>query len=100
LVDTVFEALVIDKTFIETCNFFRPYAIRLYQQYKEKSARQIHNASQLFNRAKKDKVKKILALINEIQIQDSCSSDEESVTVAPTKTAMTCKLAQYHLRYG
>jgi hypothetical protein len=33
-------------------------------------------------------------VINEIQIQDSCSSDEESVTVPPTKTAMVCKLAQ------
>jgi hypothetical protein len=32
--------------------------------------------------------------INEIQIQDSCSSDEESATVPPTKTAMVCKLAQ------
>jgi hypothetical protein len=35
-----------------------------------------------------------LTLINEIQIQDSCSSDEESVTVPPTKTALVCKLAQ------
>jgi hypothetical protein len=42
----------------------------------------------------KDKLKKVLALINEIQIQDSCSSDEESVTVSPTKNAMVCKLAQ------
>jgi hypothetical protein len=39
-------------------------------------------------------VKKVLALINEIQIQDSCSSDEELDTVPPTKTAMVCKLAQ------
>jgi hypothetical protein len=39
-------------------------------------------------------VKKVLALINEIQIQDSCSSDEESAAVPPTKTAMVCKLAQ------
>jgi hypothetical protein len=29
-----------------------------------------------------------------IQIQDSCSSDEESATIPPTKTAMVCKLAQ------
>jgi hypothetical protein len=61
---------------------------------KVQGARQIHNTSQLSNRAKKDKVKKVLALINEIQIQDSSSSDEESVTVPPTKTAMVCKLAQ------
>jgi hypothetical protein len=46
------------------------------------------------NGSKKDKVRKILALINEIQIQDSCSSDEESVAVPPTKTAMVCELAQ------
>jgi hypothetical protein len=57
LVDAVFEELVGDKSFIESCNFFRSHAIRLDQQYKEKAARQIHNASQLYNRAKKDKVK-------------------------------------------
>jgi hypothetical protein len=94
LVDTVFEEVVSDKSFIETCNFLRLHAIRLDQQYKEKAARQIHDTSQLYNRAKKNKVKNVLALINEIQIQDSCSSDEESVTVPPNKTAMVCKLAQ------
>jgi hypothetical protein len=94
LVDTVFEEIVSDKSFLETCNFLRSYAIRLDQQYKEKAARQIHNASQLSNRDKKNKVKKVLGLINEIQIQDSCSSDEESVAVPPTKTAMVCILAQ------
>jgi hypothetical protein len=31
LVDTVFEELVIDKCFIETCNFLRSHAIRLDQ---------------------------------------------------------------------
>jgi UV DNA damage repair endonuclease len=61
LVDTVIEELVSDKSFIETCNFFRSYAIRLDQQYKEKAARQIHNTSQLSNRSKKDKVKKGLS---------------------------------------
>jgi hypothetical protein len=94
LVDTVFEELVSDKSFIETCNFLISHAIRLDQQYKEKAARQIHNTSPLSNRAKKDKVKKVLALIIEIQIQDSCSSDEESVAVTPNKTAMVCKWAQ------
>jgi hypothetical protein len=93
LVATVFEELVSDVSFIETCNFFRSHAIRLDQQYKEKAARQILNASQLSNRTKKDKVKKVLALINEIQIQDSCSSDKDSATVPPSKTAMVCKLA-------
>jgi hypothetical protein len=76
------------------------HAIRLDQQYKEKDARQIHNSSQSSNRAKKDKVKKVLALINEIQIQDSCSSDEESVAVPPNETAIVSKLAQNHLRSG
>jgi hypothetical protein len=100
LVDTVIEELVSDKCFIETCNFLRSHSIRLDQQYKEKAARQIHNTSQLSNRSKKDKVKKVLALINEIQIQDSCSSDEESVTVPPNITAMVCKWHKYHLRSG
>jgi hypothetical protein len=90
-VDTVFEELVSDKSFIETCKFLRSHVISLDQQYKEKAARQIHNASQLSNRAKKDKVKKVFSLINEIQIQDSCRSDEESATLPPT---IVCKLAQ------
>jgi hypothetical protein len=68
LVDTAFEELVSDKSFIETCNFLRSNSIRLDQQYKEKAARQIHNTIQLSNRAKKDKVKDVLALINQIQI--------------------------------
>jgi hypothetical protein len=80
--------------FIETCNILRSHAIRLDQQYKEKAARQIHNTGQLSNRAKNDKVKNVLALINEIQIRDLRSSDEDSVAVLPTKTAMVCKLAQ------
>jgi hypothetical protein len=53
LVDTVFEELVSYQSFMETCNFLRSHAIRLDQQYKEKDARQIHNASQLSNRVKK-----------------------------------------------
>jgi hypothetical protein len=39
LVDTVFEELVSDKSFIETCDILRSHAIRLDQQYKEKAAR-------------------------------------------------------------
>jgi hypothetical protein len=62
LFDTDFEELVSDMSFT----------------YKEKAARQIHNTSQSTNISKKDKVKKVLALINKIQNQDSCSSDEES----------------------
>jgi hypothetical protein len=46
LVDTVFEELVSDKSFRETCDFLRSNAIRLDQQYKEKAARQIHNTIQ------------------------------------------------------
>jgi hypothetical protein len=59
LVDTVFEELVSDNSFIEICNFLRSHAFRFDQQYKEKAARQIHNASHSSNRAKKDKVKKV-----------------------------------------
>jgi hypothetical protein len=33
LVDTVFEELLNDKSFIETCNFLRSHAIRLDEQY-------------------------------------------------------------------
>ena len=94
MVDTVFEALVSDKTFTETCNFLRSHAIRHDQQAKEKGARQIHSTYQPTSTAKKDKIKTVLALINELQIQDSIGSDEEIDISTPSKTAMVCKLAQ------
>jgi hypothetical protein len=62
LVDTVFDELVSDKSFIETCNFPRSHAIRLDQQYKEIAARQIHNtiqSSNTSNTSKKDKVQRL-----------------------------------------
>jgi hypothetical protein len=39
-------------------------------------------------------VKKVLALINEMHIQESSESDEEQDIMTPSKTAMVCKLAQ------
>jgi hypothetical protein len=99
-VDTVFEELVSDKSFIETCDFLRSHAIRVVQQYKDIAARQIHNASQLSNRAKKNKVKKILALIIETQIQGSCSSDKESATEPRLKLHWYINWKKYHMRYG
>jgi hypothetical protein len=71
LVDRIIEELIGDKYFIETCNILGSHVIRLDQKYKEKAARQIHNTSQSSIRAKKDKTKKVLALINEIHIRDS-----------------------------
>jgi hypothetical protein len=56
--DTVFEELISDKSFVETCNFLRSFAIRLDQLCKEKAARKIQNASQSSKRAKKDKMEK------------------------------------------
>jgi hypothetical protein len=94
LVYLVFEELVSDKSSVVNYNFLRSHAIRLDQQKKEKAARQIHNASQSSNRIKKNKVNKVVALINDTQIQDSCISDEESTAVPQTKTAMVSKFAQ------
>ena len=76
---TVFEELVSDKSFIETCNFLRSHAIRHDQQNKEKGARQIHNTYQSpgTGTTKRDKIKSVLALINELKIQDSTGSDDE-----------------------
>ena len=88
LVDTVFEELVSDKSFIETCNFLRSHANRHDQQNKEKAARQIHNTSQSSIGTKRDKVKRVLALINEMQFQDSYESEEEADIVSPSNTAM------------
>jgi hypothetical protein len=76
MVDTVFEALVNDKSFSEICNFLRSHAIRHDQQAKEKNARQIHNTCHPTGTTKKDKLKTVLALINELELQDSTGSDE------------------------
>jgi hypothetical protein len=94
MVDTVFEALVDDKSFLETCNFLRSHATRHDQQKKEKNARQINNTSQSSGTTKKDKIKTVLALINELQVQDSIGSDELIDAVPCSKTALVCKLAQ------
>jgi hypothetical protein len=67
-IDTVFEELVNDKSFIETCDYLRSYAIRYYQQNKEKAAKQIHSINKPSNAYKRD-------MINELQIQDSEGSD-------------------------
>jgi hypothetical protein len=57
MVDTDFEELVSDQSFIETCNFLT-----------ERSARQIHNTyqSSVTVTTKNDKIKTVLALINEL----------------------------------
>jgi hypothetical protein len=64
-VDTVFEELVRNKSFIETCNFLRSHAVRHDQQNKEKATRQVKHTSQPSSSNKKDKTKQVLALINE-----------------------------------
>jgi hypothetical protein len=46
------------------------------------------------NSTKREKVKKVLALINELQVQDSTISDEELDALTTTNTAMVCKLSQ------
>jgi hypothetical protein len=94
MVDTIFEALVNDKYFLETCNFLRSHAIRHDQQAKEKNSRQSHNTCQPTGTTKKDKIKTGMALINELQLQDSTGSDEEVDVSTSSKTAMVCKLAQ------
>jgi hypothetical protein len=94
LVDTVFEELVINKSFTETCNFLRSHAIQYDHQNEEKATRQIHGTNQSSSSSKRDKVKKVLALINELQVQDSTNSDEELDALKPTKTTMVCKLTQ------
>jgi hypothetical protein len=81
MVDTIFEALVSDKSSLETCYFLRPHAIKHDQQNKEKNARQINNTSQSPGTTKKDKIKTVVALINELQVQESTGSDEEISTL-------------------
>jgi hypothetical protein len=86
MADTVFDALVDDKSFSETCNFLRSHAIRHDQQVKEKNTRHIHNTCQPTGTTKKDKVKTVLELINELQLQDSTGSDAEIDISASAKT--------------
>jgi hypothetical protein len=66
LVDTVFKELVSNKSFTETCDFLRSHTIINDQQNKKRAARHIHETNQSSSRSKSDKVKKVLALINEL----------------------------------
>jgi hypothetical protein len=61
LVDTIFEELVSNKSFTETCNFLRSHAIRCDHQNKEKAARQIHGTNQYSNSTKREKIQESLS---------------------------------------
>jgi signal transduction histidine kinase len=80
---------VSDKSFIETSNFLRLYAIRHEQQNKESSARQMHNTYQSpgIGNTKKDKVKTVLSVIHEPQVQHSSGSDDDLSIVTISKTS-------------
>jgi hypothetical protein len=60
-----------------SCNFLWSHVIRHDQQNKEKNARQINSTSQSPGASKKDKIKTVLAFINELQVKGSAGSDEE-----------------------
>jgi hypothetical protein len=94
MVDTVFEELVRDRFFVETCNFLISHAIRHDQQSKEMTTRKVNCTSQATSTSKKDKARQVLALVNELQIQDSTCSDDELEVLKFSKTAMISKLAQ------
>ncbi len=82
------------KSFLEKYDFLRSHAIRYDQQNKEKNARKINSRSEYPGTSKKDKIKTVLALMNEMQVQDSTGSDEEIDAALSSKTALVCKLAQ------
>jgi hypothetical protein len=97
MVDTVFDELVRNKSFIETSNFLRSHDIRHDQQTNDKATRQVNTTSQSTastSSNKKDKTKHVLALINELQIQDSIIFEDEVPSKPSPKTTMVCKLAQ------
>jgi hypothetical protein len=73
MVYTLFEELIRSKSFIEICNFLGSYAVRHDQQNKDKATRKVNNTSQSTSSTifrKRIRPKKVLALINELQIQD------------------------------
>jgi hypothetical protein len=92
--DTVCDELAREKSFIETCNFLWSHAIRHDQQNKEKATRQVNSTNQAISANKKDKVKHVLALINELQILGSNGSVEELEVLSSFKAVMICNLAQ------
>ncbi len=54
----------------------------------------MNSISQSFGTTKKDKIKTILALIDELQVSDSIGSEEGIDTLPSSKTALVCKCAQ------
>jgi hypothetical protein len=61
---------------------------------KEKAVRQVHSTNQLFGSPKEDKNRKVIALINELQLQDSSGPDDDLSSLSASKTVIIYKLAQ------
>jgi hypothetical protein len=96
MVDTFFEDLVRDKSFIEICNSLRLHALRHDQQNKVVVTRQIHNTYQSSSTGttKKFEIENFLTLINELQVQDPDGSDDELNTPTLSENEIMCKSAQ------
>jgi hypothetical protein len=87
----VSEELVFDKSFIETRNFLRAHLIsnirkKLQDRFTILASHSIET--------RRTKSKGLSANQYNSNFQDSCSSDEDSVVVPPTKATMVCNLAQ------
>jgi hypothetical protein len=67
------------------------------QQNKEKDARLVSSTSQSPGTFKKDIIKTVLELIDELHVQDSTGFDENMDDLKPSKTALGCKLAHVPL---
>jgi hypothetical protein len=76
--------IVSNEPFEEKCDLPRSHAIRHDQQNKEMSSQRIE----------KDKIKDVIALINDFKVQDAADSDDELNTPTISKTAVVCELAQ------
>jgi hypothetical protein len=68
----------------------------MISKWKRKNARQINNTSSFSDTTQRDKIKTVLALMNELRVQGLTGSNEQLDALPSSKTALVCKLAQVH----
>jgi Ulp1 family protease len=90
LIDTIVEELVIDKSFLETCNHM-PSDMTNKKQREDCNRNTKHNRNTY--KYQKETFKEVLVLVNDLETQDSNDLDDELLYFSPSKFVMVCKLA-------
>jgi hypothetical protein len=94
LVDTIFEELVSDKSITVTCNFLRSHAISNIRKKLQDKFTELASQS-----SKRDKVKNVSALSNEIQFKKHAAQMKNQPQYHQLKLQWYVNRRKYHLRF-